>query len=163
MASAKANGTQATMLITKNLMYYCHTHSDATIRYCASQMQLHIHSDASYLSASKAISRVVGHFFLSNHFDTSSPTKHNGSLLVVAAILKNVVASAAEAELGGLFVNDKEGEVIRKTLEEMIHPQHPTSMQIDNSTVLVIINETLKQSRSKAVDMRFYWVWDRCK
>ena len=98
-----------------------------------------------------------------NQFDTSSPTKHNGSLLVVAAILKNVVASAAEAELGGLFVNDKEGEVIRKTLEEMIHPQHPTSMQIDNSTVLVIINETLKQSRSKAVDMRFYWVWDRCK
>ena len=47
LASAKSKGTQATMQATKNLMDYCHTHSDATIRYCASQMQLHIHIDAS--------------------------------------------------------------------------------------------------------------------
>ena len=96
-----------------------------------------------------------------NQFDTSSPTKHNGTLLVVADILKNDMAFIAEAELGGLFINDKEGEVIRNTLEEMVHTQHPTPMQTDNSTAYVIINEMVKQRRYKAIDMRFYWVRDR--
>ena len=36
-------------------------------------------------------------------------------------------------------------------------------MQTDNSTASVIINETVKQCRSKSIDMRFYWVRDRCK
>ena len=66
---------------------------------------------------SKARIRIGGYFFLSDHFDPSSPTKHNRVVLVVAAILKNVMASAIEAELGGLSINSKEGEAIRKTLE----------------------------------------------
>ena len=97
LASAQSKGTQATMQATKKLMDYCHTHSDAKIRYCASQMQLHIHSDTSYLSASKARRRVGGHFFLSENFNPTSQTKHNGAILVVASILKNVMDSAAEA------------------------------------------------------------------
>ena len=46
LASAQITGTQATMRDTEKLMNDCHTHSDVTIRYCSSQMQLHIHSDA---------------------------------------------------------------------------------------------------------------------
>ena len=68
---AQDNGTQATMRDTEKLMDYCHTYSDAPIRYCANQMQLHIHRDASYLSVSKARSRVGGHYYLSDHFDLS--------------------------------------------------------------------------------------------
>ena len=113
LASAQSKGTQATMQATKNMMEYCHTHSDAKVRYCASQMKLHIHSDASYLSASKARSRVGGHFLLSDKLNPTSQTKHNGAILVVSSILKNVIASAAEAELGGLFINSKEGKVLR--------------------------------------------------
>ena len=97
LASEQANGTQTTLRATKKLMDYCHTHSYATIRYFESQMKLHIHSNALYLSASKARSRVGGQFLLSDHFDTSSPTKHNVSVLVVANVLKNVMASSAEA------------------------------------------------------------------
>ena len=52
LASTQSKGTQATMQANKNLMDYCHTHSDVTVRYFASQMQFHIHRDASYLSAS---------------------------------------------------------------------------------------------------------------
>ena len=78
-------------------MDYCHTHSDVTVRYFASQMQFHIHRDASYLSASKARSRVGGQFFLSENFDPTSRTKHNGAVLLVAAILKHVMTSASEA------------------------------------------------------------------
>ena len=90
-------------------------------------------------------------------------TKHNEAILVVAAILKNVMASAAEAELVGLFINTKEGEVLRTSLDEMGHPQGPITIQTDNSTSSGIINETVKQPRSKAIDMRFYWVRDKCK
>ena len=46
LVSAQTNGTQATMRATENLMDYCHTHSDAMIQYCSSQIELHINSDA---------------------------------------------------------------------------------------------------------------------
>jgi hypothetical protein len=42
---------------------YLTTHPDATIRYHASDMILHIHSDASYLSVSNARSPLGGLFF----------------------------------------------------------------------------------------------------
>ena len=117
IAYAQVNGTQAMMRATKSIMDYCHTHSYAMIQYCAIQMQLHIHNDASYLSSSKSRSRVGGNFFLSDHFDPISPTKHNSAVLVVTAILKQCISFSAEAELGGLFFNTKEGEVIRNKLE----------------------------------------------
>ena len=44
---------------------------------------------------------------------------HNGTLLAVASIIKHVVSSATEAEMGYLFINIKETKVIRTTLEEM--------------------------------------------
>jgi hypothetical protein len=58
------------------LKTHCSTHPDATIRYYASAMQLHVHSDASYLSESQARSRYGGNFFLSTeNFDpTTSPS-----------------------------------------------------------------------------------------
>ena len=80
---------------------------------------------------------------------------------MVAAILKNSMASASEAELGGLFINTKEVEVTRNTLEEMGHPQHPTPMQAEKSTALGIINETVKQCRYKAIDMQSYRIQSR--
>jgi hypothetical protein len=47
------------------------THPDAAIRYHASDMILHIHSDASYLSVSNARSQLGGLFSLS----TNPPSK----------------------------------------------------------------------------------------
>jgi hypothetical protein len=78
---------------TNQLLDYLATHPDATIRYHASDMILHIHSDASYLSVSNARSRLGGLFSLGN----KSPEKDtlNGSIINVASVIKNVVASAA--------------------------------------------------------------------
>ena len=45
----------------------------------------------------------------------------------------------------------------------MVHPQGQTPMQTYNSTASGIINKTVKQRRSKAIDMRFNWVRGRCK
>ena len=44
---------------------------------------------------------------------------NNGAILTIAQIIKAVLASAAEAELGALFINAKEAVYIRKILEEM--------------------------------------------
>ena len=77
--------------------------------------------------------------------------------------MKNVVSSAAEAELGALFHNAQTACPLRVALEEMGHPQPATPIQTDNSTASGIINDTVKQKRSKAMDMRFYWLRDRVR
>ena len=64
--SAKAKGTEATAQAVTQLLNYCATHPDAIVRHHASDMQLHVHSDASYLSESQARSRTGGTFFLSS-------------------------------------------------------------------------------------------------
>jgi len=45
----------------------------------------------------------------------------------------------------------------------MQHPQPATPIVTDNSTSSGIANETVKQKRSKAMDMRFYWIRDRVR
>jgi hypothetical protein len=72
-----------------------------------------------------------------------------------------VLSSATEAELGALFYNAKDATAFRVTLDELGHIQPPTPIQTDNACASGIANKTIKQRRSKAIDMRFYWVKDR--
>eukprot|EP00804_Cyclotella_cryptica_P008445 CCRYP_003953-RG/>CCRYP_003953-RG protein AED:0.45 eAED:0.45 QI:0/-1/0/1/-1/0/1/0/87 len=46
------------------------------------------------------------------------------------------MSSAAEAELGALYINARETIPQRHLLNELGHPQPPTPIQIDNSTAL---------------------------
>ena len=63
------------------------------------------------------------------------------------------MASAAEAELWGLFFNDKVTVDLREIFLEMGHPRNePTPIQTDNSTAMGIANNTIKQRRSKVKD-----------
>ena len=133
-------------------------------------MCIHIHSDGSYLSERNARSRAGGLFFLSDLADDptatpdpeATPPPLNGAIHVLSSIIKAVVSSASEAELGALFFNAKEAVVLRTTLEDMGHPQPATPLQTDNACAAGIANDTVKQRHSKAIDMRFYWVKDRC-
>ncbi len=59
---------------------------------------------------------------------------------MIATIIKAVMSSAAEAELGALFINAKEAVHIRQILEEMGHPQSQTPIQTDNTTAEGVIN-----------------------
>ena len=43
----------------------------------------------------------------------------------------------------------------------MGHPQLTTPIQTDNACAAGIVNNTVKQRRSKAIDMHFYWIKDR--
>jgi hypothetical protein len=143
------------------MLDYLATHQEATIRYHASDMGLHIHSDASYISVSNAQSCLRGLFFLGN----KSPKQdaRNGSILNVAAVIKNVVASAAESEVGACFHNAQSGAPLRFTLAKLGHTQPPTPLPTDSSTAYGIVNKTIKQKRSKAMNMRYHWLTDRVR
>ena len=159
LGASQAYGTQQTMETMTYFLNYAATHPDATITYTASDMILRVHSDASYLTAAKARSRAGGHFYLHNADIKSS--KLNGPILSIGKIMRVVMSSAAEAEVGALFHNCKGAVTIRTILTELGHPQPATPVQVDNSTAVAIANRQCKQVRSKAIDMRFYWIQDR--
>jgi hypothetical protein len=106
-------------------------------------------------------SRIGGYFFLVNSKHSQCPHISNGPLMCQSTVLKHVVSSVAEADYGALFVNAKTGTVTRETLKEMVHPQDATELRTDNNTDDGIANKTVLQKRSKAMDMRYYWIQDR--
>ena len=109
-------------------------------------MQLSIHYDASYLSVSQARSRAIGVHFLSkgppnpNNPEDLVPTV-NSILLVVCKIMRNIMASSAEAEYGTIFVNTQPAVPIRTTLTEMVWKQVSTAIQVDNSNAVGIVTK----------------------
>ena len=82
-------------------MDYCAIYPSVTIRYRASDMIMHVDSEAAYLVAAGAKSRIAGHYFLSN----SAGILKNPPFHVVCKILHHVVASVAKAEKAGTFFN----------------------------------------------------------
>jgi hypothetical protein len=163
IAAAQSNATNHTTTAVVKLLNYAATNPNAVIRYKASGMTLYVHSDASYLSEPKARSCAGSHFYLSDKpaDPASAPSQqppNNGPLHTTSHILRNVMASAAESEVGALFVNSQEAIPIRYALEELGHPQPPTPAQTDNSTAAGYSNNTIKQKRSKAMDIRFSWL-----
>ena len=131
---------------------------DAKIRYHASDMVLNVHSDASYMTAPKAQSRAGGHFFLGSLPKDGCPIRLNGAILTLCTILRCVAASAAEAELGALFLNAIEAKIMRLTLEEMGHSQPPIPIHCDNTTATGIVRGSIKRQRSRAMNMRYFWL-----
>jgi len=71
------------------------------------------------------------------------------------------MSSAAEAELGALYINAKEAVYLRQILTEMGHQQPKTPIQTDNTTAEGVINNKIQLKRTKAMDMRFHWLCDR--
>jgi hypothetical protein len=63
------------------------------------------HSDASYLSETNARNRAGGHFFMSNNEAIPS---NDVAILMILQIIKTIMSSVAEAEIGALYINCKE-------------------------------------------------------
>jgi len=155
LAAAQSLPTVYTLYLVKWLLDYAATNPDAILTYEKSDMVLAIHSDASYLSEPSARSRVGGHFFCSS--DVDDPPD-NGAILNISKILKAVMSSAAEAELGALYINAREAIPMRQLLEEMGHKQPAAPIQTDNSTALGVVTNNIQPRRTKAMDMRFHWL-----
>ncbi len=160
IATQQASPTQNTKKQVDQFLDYMWTHPDAKIRYQASDMILNVHSNASYLSAPCARSRTGGSFFLGSLPADGEPIKLNGAIHITCTILKLVAASAAEAELGSLFLNAQEAKVLCLTLDELGRPQTPTPIHINNTTTVGIVNNTIKCQRSCAMEMGYFWLLD---
>ena len=107
IAAQQSIATQTTSKCVNHLLDYCHTNTDAKLRYHASDMILHIHSYASYNSEAKARSQAGGHFYLVNTASIRPTMHNNGDILNTSTIMRNVMASASEAECRALFNNTK--------------------------------------------------------
>ena len=111
ISAQQAKGTEKTYADTLWLLNYAATQPNATIRYTASDMVFHIHSDASYLSEPRARIRAGGHYFLGDICpDMSKPPttrpRLNGAIHSISRIMSNVMGSASEAEIGATYINE---------------------------------------------------------
>jgi hypothetical protein len=129
------------MSLVKWLLDYIATQPNAILMYEKSDMILAIHGDASYLSKSSASSQVGGHFFCSK--DSKNPC-NNGAVHNVSKILKAVMSSIAEAELGALYINACKAIPMRQLLEEMGHKQPKTPIETDNSTAFGVVTNNIQ-------------------
>jgi hypothetical protein len=96
----------------------------------------------------KARSRACGHFFMGWMPKYGEPIQLNEAFHVSTTIIRFIVASAAEAELGPLYHNCQTGIIFRLTLAKMGHPQPQTPVHCDNSTAVGIANNTIKRQQS---------------
>ena len=74
-------------------------------------------------------------------------------LSILCAIFKLVAASAAEVELGALFLNVQEARILQLILYEMGHPQPQTPVHSDNTTCVGIVHNTIKRQQSRVMEM----------
>lgn len=156
IASVQTKSTHNTLNKITQLLNYCATHPDSTVRYKARDMILHVESDASYLSEPQSKSRAGGHFYRSSN--KSSP---NVPIFTECSLLKKVLSSSAESELSALFNNGKSTAYLRHILQSLGHLQPPTPIKTDSALALGIIYNTVKQRKTKSINMRFYWLQDQ--
>jgi hypothetical protein len=157
LASKQAIPTKQTMEKCLQFLDYAASQEEAIIIHHPSNMKLAIHSDALYLSEPKARSRAGGHTFMAG---TEEILINNGAVFNILQIIKTVMSSAAEAELGALFINAKMAVSMQCTLEELGHPQTRTPIQTDNSMVHALLTNKILPKALKAMDMQFHWL--RC-
>ena len=155
LATEQAKPTMTTIKNTQQFLNYAMLNSEAKLKYKASNIVLLVHSDVSYLNKQKACSRVGGQFFLTttDFFPPNNGTAHN-----TVPVVKAVMTSAAEAELGTLFINAKQAATMQHTLIKMGHSQLLTPIQTDNSIAFGIVTCKIIPKAMKAMGMQFYWL-----
>ena len=106
-------------------------------------MILLIDSDATYLIAAGSKICTRGFFYLGNKDESII----NGSILYFTKIIKNVMASAAEAEVATLIFNTRLAIPLYIALIKMGHSQSATK----------IVNGIIKQNKAKTGEIKFYF------
>jgi hypothetical protein len=115
------------------------------------------HANEGFCNETKGHSQVGVHIFLAE--DDPYP-RWNGAILTVAQIIKFVMVSAAEAELGVLFVAAQKILPLCQTLITMGWSQPPMPIQTDNTMAVGVVNKTLVSNKLKSMDFCFHWL--RC-
>jgi hypothetical protein len=141
----------------ERLLQYVSNHRNIAIRYYASCMILQVLSDASYLCrpGAKSVYGILCYL--------GSQLGINGPLVCKSKMINSVVSSVAEAELAGAFNAAQAAVPLRRTLHDLGYPQPATLLRIDNTVAIQLANATINAKRSKAMDMRFFWIVDRIR
>jgi hypothetical protein len=163
LALKQSNPSTRDMEILDRFLNYMADNLDsASITYRPSDMQLHIHSDESYLSEAKSRSRHAGFSTCGEIiYSPNGPSKVNGPIRVSSTIIPTVVGSATEASYASLYLNAQDATIDRQTLVDIGHPQQPTLITYDNQPAGKIALKTAKIKKSKAIAMRYHWIQDR--
>lgn len=163
IARQQANPTQKTMEAANMLLDYAATHPDAKLRFRASDMVLHIDTDAAFLVQPKAKSRIAGYYFMGSSIIRNGipETELNAPILVQVKTIRYTVGSAAEAEIGGIYDAGQTAVAIRQALEEMGHLQPATPIKTDNATAKGILTATMRPKMSKSIDKNYWWMKDK--
>ncbi len=138
IAIEQTKATETTMGWCIQLLDYLASNQEANVRFHTLNIIMNIHSDA--------WEREVEHadiFFMGWMPKNGEPMKLNATFHN-SSIMKFVVASAAEAELGAIFHNCQTGMIFRQTLADLGHPQPETPVHCNNTTAVGIMNNTVK-------------------
>ena len=157
IAAENKNCIKATDRAIKHFLDYAHSNPDAKIIFQASNTILNANFDAAYFVAQNARSPAGGCLYCRS----KNGKLFNGAFYCLAKIIKSVMASAMEAKITALFINAQKLVKYCQTLQDMGYPQPPTPICTDSSSACGIINRTMKQKRSKSIDMRWNWLKDK--
>ena len=148
IATHKSKPTAKTLEAKMMLLNYAATNPDATMCFCASDMILYTHSDAFYLSEPMSRGRARAYLFLSDKkfipVKLSAPSPLNGPIFIIPKMLRNVMSSAAEAEISAVFLIATGAFPILTTLHELVQNQPAMPIQEDKTTCSVFTNDTIK-------------------
>ena len=104
------------------LFDYCVTHPNTKIQFYTSDIILHIHSDKLYLSEPNSCSAATEYFCLAYKPDTKKNILNNGAIHTLVKIIKYIILSATECELGILFINIKNSLSLNNIRETQSFP-----------------------------------------
>jgi hypothetical protein len=160
ISSSQANPTELVKDMAVRLLQYARAFPNNEIVYRKSKMHFIVQVDASYLSRSKgrSVAGGIGYFG-----DAEDPTTENGMVYAMSSIIDVVVASAGEAEYGSAFKNAQQSVSLRHIAIAMGHKQPATPILCDNEFAIGLASDSIKQKRSKSIDMRFHWLRDRIR
>jgi hypothetical protein len=155
LGSVQSQPTQNDMRKMDRLLGYVSRHPNIGVRYYASTMILQLMSDASYLCRPKAKSVYGTVAYLGDS------TTINGPVACKSKMINSILASVAEAELCGGFKLAQDAVQYRRTLHDLGYPQPATMLRMDNTVAIGLAEGNINARRSKAMDMRFFWLVDR--
>jgi len=145
--------------IERFFQYAARWHSNV-MRIHASDMILNVHSDASYLSETKARSRAGAFMCMGTELHGARP---NAPVLYLSVIISTIVDSATAAEYTAAFIAAQAATSLRLTLGELGYMQPATQITCDNACAVGIANDAFNQKRSKTIDMRYHCIRDQVR
>ena len=122
------------------LLNFCANDRNPKVRYYARDTQLRVRTDASYLSVSKARSRAAAYFYLSTNngallppdHESKLPARPNDAVHFIPTVMRQVLSSATEAEVGATFYGCQDAVPLCNTLADLGRFQGATLIITEN-------------------------------